>query len=278
MHSKPYTIATYVLDDTIEFQMVYVEGGRFCTKENESGYQNEKLVQELDLTSFWLGQTQVTQELWEAVMRGNPSNFKSAKRPVDTVSWYDCIKFCNILSRKNGLESVYTIDTSQKNPNNQFEDQIFPVSINSSANGFRLPTEAEWAYAARGGRYSLGFIYAGGEDPDRLVWHHKTTYAKTTNSEHYFSSVVGTQRVAQKLPNELGLFDMSGNIWEWCWDKYDTYMQESTSTEWPYENRVLRGGSWLRHPLHCLVDYRFHNWPHYRTDVYGLRLARTTFG
>lgn len=168
--------------------------------------------------SFLMGKYPVTQALYESVMGDNPSRFKAFSRPVETVSWFDAIRFCNALSEKEGIDCVYTIDG---------ED----VSIDLSRNGYRLPTEAEWEYAARGGEEQL---YAGSDNPDEVGW-----YRDNGGRE--------THPVGQKKANAFALYDMSGNVWEWCWDWYGEYTAPgSTDPVGPSKgySRALRGGSW----------------------------------
>jgi len=141
---------------------------------------------------------------------------------VEMVSWYDAVAYANKLSQKDGLRPAYTISGTS-------------VNWDRSANGWRLPTEAEWEYAARGGQSSRGYPYAGGNDPDAVAW-----YTKTTNDK-------GTKPVGTKMANELGLYDLSGNVWEWCWDwkaAYTSRAQTDPSGAASGSRRVYRGGSW----------------------------------
>ena len=188
----------------------------------------------MTLSSFAIGQTEVTQELWQAVMGSNPSNFKGAKLPVECVSWNDCQTFIEKLNQLTGKK-------------------------------FRLPTEAEWEYAARGGKNSKGYKYAGSNTIDDVAW-----YTNNSGSQ--------THEVATKSPNELGLYDMSGNVWEWCQDWYgSSYYSNSPQTN-PTgpssgSSRVLRGGSWDLYARYCRVSIRGISSPGNRIYYYGLRLA-----
>jgi len=153
-------------------------------------------------------------------MGENPSYFKGANRPVERVSWYDAVKFCNKLSQMEGLDQCYTINGSDVSWSNR------------SCNGWRLPTEAEWEYAARGGQ---SYKYAGSNNVDEVAWY-----------DEDFSSG-STHPVGQKKPNGFGLYDMSGNVYEWVWDWYGDYSSQSSTDLVGVssgQSRVIRGGSW----------------------------------
>jgi formylglycine-generating enzyme required for sulfatase activity len=239
--------------------MIPVEGGRFLMGSAEAAYQINERVHEVNLSSFFIAETEVTQALWKAVMGDNPSRFAGDDRPVDSVSWFDAVRFCNALSEKVGLAPAYEIAGNT-------------VSWNTNAGGYRLPTESEWEYAARGG--ILGVVlpaealnrafYAGGEDPEALGWFDANS-GKTSHP------------VKSKAPNELGLYDMSGNLWEWCWDYFGEYPREPADNpagvaESP--RRVLRGGAWFT-PVHLMrVTNRYWNAPSFKANSVGFRLAR----
>lgn len=217
--------------------MIYVEGGSFmmgaADNDNEA-YDDENPRHKVTLDGFWMAETQVTQALWEAVMGNNPSRFKGANRPVECVSWDNCQEFIRKLNELTG-----------KN--------------------FRLPTEAEWEYAARGGKHSQGYKYAGSNDLDSVAW-----YNDNSNNQ--------THNVKQKQPNELGLYDMTGNMWEWCNDWYDfSYYGNSPehNPQGPDSGyfRVLRGGCWFNSARCCRLSIRNFNYPGFSFDFYGLRLA-----
>ena len=215
----------------VEFTMMPVEGGTFKMG-NEYGEDDEMPVHEVKLNSFSIGQTEVTQELWEAVMGNNPSRYKGAKLPVENVSWNDCQEF---IRKLNGLTGRH----------------------------FRLPTEAEWEFAARGGVKSRGYKYAGGNEIESVAW-----YNVNSNEQ--------THSVGQKSPNELGLYDMSGNVWEWCGDWYDIYNSFSqTNPKRPLSGsrRVNRGGGWDGDDKECRMSHRGFINPGLRFNNLGLRLA-----
>ena len=220
---------------TCRFKMIRVEHGTFMMGAMEGGSETfyDKPVHQVTLTyDYYIGETQVTQELWKAVMGSNPSLFKGNNRPVEEVSWYDCQTF---ITKLNSL-------TGQK---------------------FRLPTEAEWEYVARGGKKSIGYQYSGSNNLKKIAW-----YDNNSNSQ--------THDVATKQPNELGVYDMSGNVWEWCQDWHDCY--SSTSQTNPTgaksgSDRVNRGGSWGGSAGGCRSSNRDGNSPGGTGGDLGLRLV-----
>jgi len=231
---------------------VLVEGGTFMMGSTK-GDSDEKPVRRVTVRDFLISKYEVTQALYERVMGSNPSRFKGdANRPVENVTWYDAVNFCNALSRLEGLTPAYTISGNS-------------VTWIESANGYRLPTEAEWEYAARGGNQSRGFKYSGSDDPGEVAWYDGNSGNKT-------------QPVGRKKPNELGLYDMSGNVWEWCWDWYGDYgSASSTDPKGPSSGqyRVLRGGSWYDYARNLRTANRYGNIPGRRHYLSGFRFSRT---
>lgn len=221
----------------VEFNMIFVEGGTFqmgaTSEQGSDAHNNEKPVHQVTLSDYYIGETEVTQELWQAVMGSNPSGFKTSNQlPVESVSWYDCQTFISKLNQLTGKQ-------------------------------FRLPTEAEWEYAARGGSKSKGYKYSGSNDIEEVAWHFDNSSSKT--------HIVGT-----KSPNELGIFDMSGNVWEWCQDWYGTYSGSAqTNPTGPSSGsyRMTRGGSWGYDAGCCRVSIRNYTGPSYPDYYLGLRLA-----
>ena len=215
----------------VSFNMVYVAGGTFQMGSND-GYDWEKPVHSVTLSDYYIGQTEVTQELWQAVMGSNPSHFEDAKNPVNMVSWNDCQEFISKLNRLTGGR-------------------------------FRLPTEAEWEYAARGGNKSRGYKYSGSDDLGSVAW-----YKDNSGDE--------VHPVGSKSPNELGLYDMSGNVWEWCSDwkgSYPSSPQTNPTGASSGSDRVLRGGSYCDGESLCRSAYRSNYFPTYWCSFHGLRLA-----
>jgi len=235
---------------SLGIEMVRVEGGTFQMG-STIGEDDEKPVHSVTVSSFYIGKYEVTQNEWQAVMGNNPSNFKGDKRPVEEITWYQAVEFCNKLSQKEGLTPAYTINGRE-------------VSCNWSASGYRLPTEAEWEFAARGGNLSKRYQYSGSIFIGSVAW-----YEDNSNNE--------THIVGGKEPNELGTYDMSGNVWEWCWDLYGDYSSESQTNPKGASSgsrRVHRGGSWLNYDHDCRVANREYYSPGYSLNRLGFRLAR----
>ncbi|MEZ4773256.1 MAG: SUMF1/EgtB/PvdO family nonheme iron enzyme [Bacteroidia bacterium] len=214
-----------------------------------------------DLRDYFIGQYPVTQALWEAVGVENRSSFIGPDRPVESVHWYDAVEFCNRLSEMCGLEPVYQIDKTVKDPNNQsnFDDLKWLVIRKKDANGYRLPTEAEWAFAAHGGIYGSGLEFSGSSALDKVGWYNENSHRET-------------QPVGLFAPNELGLYDMSGNVWEWC---FDWLGEKSGDDPKSGHFRVLRGGSWYDVASFCRVADRRSLHPDVRIGDFGFRLSRT---
>ena len=220
----------------VSFEMVYVEGGSFdmgaTSEQGSDAYSEEYPVHSVTLSDYYIGECEVTQEMWEAVMGSNPSNFKGAQNPVERVSWNDCQNFIKKLNSLTGRT-------------------------------FRLPTEAEWEYAARGGKKSRHYKYSGSDNIDDVAWHDGNSGGST--------HAVGT-----KAANELGIYDLSGNVWEWCSDWYGFYSAGAqTNPQGPSSDscRVLRGGSWGNDARGCRVSNRNLSGPGNSNGHSGLRLV-----
>ncbi len=219
----------------VTFTMVAVKGGTFqmgATSEQKKFYKDEQPVHSVTLSDYYIGETEVTQALWTAVMGSNPSYYKGDNLPVESVSWDDCQTFIRKLNQLTGAT-------------------------------FRLPTEAEWEYAARGGNKSRGYQYSGSNNLNDVAWYTSNSGSKT-------------HAVKTKQPNELGLYDMSGNVYEWCQDWYGSYSSRAqTNPTGPSSgsNRVNRGGSWGRNARGCRVSNRGSGTPVNRFYNLGFRLS-----
>ena len=236
-------IQTYTLGN-VSFDMIRVDGGTFMmgatSEQGNDAYDDERPAHQVTLSPYYIGETVVTQALWETVMGSNPSKFKGSNRPVETVSWDDCQEFILKLNQKTGRK-------------------------------FRLPTEAEWEFAARGGNKSQSYKYSGSNNIGDVA-----CYRDNSNNQ--------THGVKSKLANELGLYDMSGNVWERCQDWYGDYPSSAQTNPLGPSNgsiRVYRGGCWDSEGGSCRVtsrgdwepDYRWFHAPESQVRFLGLRLA-----
>lgn len=237
--SKPEPTSTTqtITANGVSFKMIKVEGGSFTMgatpEQGRDAASDETPTHRVTLSTYYIGETEVTQALWEAVMGNNPSRFRGSNLPVEQVSWEDCQNFIRELNRITGKS-------------------------------FRLPTEAEWEYAARGGNKSQSCKYSGSNAIDKVAWYSAA------------NSVSETLEVRTKSPNELGIYDMSGNVWEWCQDWYGSYGSSAqTNPTGPSSGsrRVYRGGSWISFAWGCRVSHRSYYTPGSQDIDLGLRLA-----
>jgi len=230
----------------VSFKMIYVHGGAFnmgaTSVQDDDAEEDEKPVHRVNLKGFYIAQTEVTQELWNMLMDKNPSGFKGDSLPVDGVSWEDCQEFIEKLNKKTKKQ-------------------------------FRLPTEAEWEYAACGGVKCADCLYAGSNDVKFVAWRDSDAYFVGKSSPNY-----GTHKVATKQPNELGIYDMSGNVREWCQDSYAKQYYSKSQQDNPTgptngKIGVVRGGSWYDYGSLCRVSKRFNENKTKRRALIGLRLV-----
>ena len=238
----------------VTFKMILVNHGTFIM--GSTLEKAKTLAHKVTISKdYYMGETPVTQALWQAVMGDNPSEFKGDNNPVEKVSWDDCQEFIKKLNELTGQK-------------------------------FRLPTEAEWEFAARGGNKSNHTLYAGSSNIEEVAWYESNSWCERNSrrkvhpldSIFITNSIRGTHPVAQKTPNELGLYDMSGNVSEWCNDWYYAYYYADSPLTDPQgptsgNGRVLRGGGYLSSPTCCLLSFRNPCAPFCRSMDYGLRLA-----
>jgi len=223
-------------------EMILVQGGTF-----NNGTSN------VTLSSFYIDKYEVTQASYQSVMGTNPSYFSDyPNRPVEGVSWFNAIDYCNRRSMQEGITPCYSYSTYGTNPSNwpagwntDYNNHT-NVSCIWTANGYRLPTEMEWMFTAKGGNQSQGNTYSGSDTIDNVAWYDSNSSNRTWD-------------VGLKAANELGTFDMSGNVYEWCWDSYGNYpsgnqTNPTGATSWSY--RVMRGGGWIHFADGCTVFRR----------------------
>ena len=271
-------------------EMIFVEGDTFnmgCTQEQErvlfqEGYEegcqtdwasDELPVHPVVVKQFFLSKYEITQSQWATVMPNDSLVWTvglGASFPAYQVSWYDALTFCNRLSIREGFTPCYYADPDYETVFDSLvgrHDVYVDVYWNTHANGYRLPTEAEWEFAARGGNQSKNFPFSGHEQVNEVAVFANNNPAKKC------------QRVGTHWPNELGFYDMSGNEWEWVWDSYDQdYYSQSPSCQpigplWG-EYKVCRGGNWRGSTAYARVANRIGLYPGIRTYNIGFRICR----
>ncbi|GMO29503.1 MAG: hypothetical protein Pg6A_17700 [Termitinemataceae bacterium] len=273
--SSQKTFDTIIIPvEEISSDFAYIEGGTFTMGSPQSYryHESNQIQHNATVSSFYIGKYELTQKEWKEVIGNNPSNFKGDDLPVERVNWYDAIEYCNKRSEQEGLTPAYTIDKIRSDPNNNAptrgtaewehgDTMRWTVTWNRNANGYRLPTEAEWEYACRAGTTTL------------------LSTENEINSAGWSTTTSGwrTHPVGQKQPNTWGLYDMYGNVWELCWDWYTEYLRdEQTNPIGPNfgSGRVRRGGSWLTYGLGICAALRRGITPASQDYRVGFRLVR----
>ena len=260
-------------------EMVRINGGTFTmgSPASEPGRSDiEGPQHRVKVSSFYMGKHPVTQAEYREVMKKKSSDFKGDNQPVVYVSWYNAVEYCNKRSEKEGLSPAYTIHKNKSDPNNKSsEDKVkWKVALNQNAEGYRLPTEAEWEYACRAGTTTP---FNTGENI--------TTEQANYNGNPYNNNAGGTYRkgttpVGSFAPNPWGLYDMHGNVWEWCWDWWGLYSKDAQADPQGAQtgsDRVLRGGSWDFCAQYLRSAYRFNSAPSWQYFIIGFRVARPCF-
>lgn len=256
---------TQQLPNGFSFDLIRVEAGSFFF--GGSGH-------EIQLPTFYMAKYPVTQSFWQAVMgEESPAYFKGAHRPVECVSWYDAAAFCNALNEQCEFSSRYFADENFNNPLDYSSTRlierlgkVIPVYIQGAQPGYQLPTESAWEYAAIGAQAQAQFEYAGGNNLDELGWYNKNSHNQN-------------QSVGLKQPNELGIHDLSGNVWEWCEDQFQGKINQipNDGSAWLKEkagvSRIIRGGSWSYDAWNCRSSNRRSDHPADRESFVGFRVA-----
>lgn len=254
-------------EETENKDMVFVQGGKY----KPSFFNEERTVSDLEVLKY-----QVTQDMWVELMENNPSNFKGGRNPVEKVSWWEALEYCNRLSEKYGLQPVYDLTDGGLKINQLDGESVYPdLADFNKTEGYRLPTEIEWEWFAKGGEIAIqdgtfNSRYSGSDNLDEVAW-------------YIGNSGNGTHAVGIKKPNELGLYDCTGNVWEWCYDtdaglltnggyisEERAYIYDSSKT-----SRRIRGGAWNTIKFGCACGFRIGNSATVQDSEHGFRVVRT---
>ena len=264
------TVIVSACSQKVPGNLVLVKGGTF--RNTHSGYYGKNIT----IQDFYISAYEVTQKEWEEIMGNNPSAFKGDSLPVETVSLYDCIEYCNKRSIKEGLRPYYNIDKDKKDPHNtnDLDDIKWTVTINEQANGYRLPAEAEWEYAAGGGQLSKQYTYSGSNNIDDVAWYWKNSGDQYLAGAWSWPVLVENNNKTKpgggRQPNELGLYDMSGNVREWCWDAH-----KNNGADDP-QGRIWKGGGWMGADFCCEPSFRAYHEANGKGPDQGLRVCRNS--
>jgi len=259
-------------------EFVLVTDGTFTmgSPESEAERGTDEKQHTVTVSPFWIGKYEVTQKQYEDVMGTNPSSFKGDNLPVEDVSWYDVVEYCNKMSEKYGLKLYYNVDKNRKDPGNTNKNDNIKWTVTiAGGNGFRLPTEAEWEYACRAGT-TTAFCYGYKLDSSMANFDGNCPYNSGKGTYREKTTVVGSFK-----PNAWGLYDMHGDVWEWCWDWYDSDYYSKSPAKDPEgadggEYRVLRGGSWFNNGYSLRSAFRNYG-AIIRYYVVGFRVARSVY-
>lgn len=246
-------------------ELVLIKGGQFTMGSPTSEFRHGKdeVRHNVTLEDFFIGTYEVTQKEYREVMKVEPGNFRGDSLPVENVTWFEAVQYCNDLSKRAGLAPVYVITGS---------GDAMTVTWNRGADGYRLPTEAEWEYACRAGT-STPFNTGENITTDQANYYGTYSYKDAFRGQYRDSTVPA----GSLPPNAWGLHEMHGNVWEWCWDWYGEYAEDhQTSPTGPTEGtyRVNRGGGWNDFGRHLRSAYRAAHTPSNRTYNIGFRVAR----
>lgn len=249
-------------------RMVFVAGGSFVMGTNDLDAEySQQPAHPVRVSDFYISRYEITQREYLAIWGSNPSHSQNPDNPVERVSWPDAVRYCNLRSISEGLQPAYWLRGSADPWDWGWSDSVIhdSLSCDFQADGYRLPTEVEWNWAALGGINTHQFSYSGGNDIAQVCWYN--------GSAGNLCHAVGLLQ-----PNELGLHDLSGNVWEFCWDRFGLY-SDATQIDpgGPGTGgfRVLRGGSWLSAPGLCTVKYRSSAAPGYKNLHIGFRVVRS---